>query len=164
LDATLCRWVSGSRRFERTCPFIFKFSHVIIPAPQRHIQDGRNPTLWPHYFLCRKASLRVVSEPATLQGQELTPRATVAPAFLTTRTNINTITALSASVQHKSGRRPHPYCIGASQGLHAAPDRRMTSHRAHEGEGQGGVRNGASIMVGKSTDGGQQPGRVGTAL
>jgi hypothetical protein len=36
---------------------------------------------------------------------------------------------------------------GTSQGLHAAPDRRMTSHQAGNGEGQGGVGNGASIIV-----------------
>lgn len=36
---------------------------------------------------------------------------------------------------------------GASQGLHAAPDRRMTSHQAGNGVGQGGVGNGASIIV-----------------
>jgi hypothetical protein len=58
--------------------------------------------------------------------------------------NLTTVTALLDSPEHtiQSGRGPHPYCTGASQRLHAAPDRRMTSHGASDGEGQGGVGNG----------------------
>jgi hypothetical protein len=63
-------------------------------------------------------------------------------------TNLTTIKALVDWAKHrKPVAGPTLTAPGTSQGLHAAPDRRMTSHQAGKGEGQGGVGNGASIIV-----------------